>query len=73
MKLDWENEIEVIKQGTGVMIYLLPNMFVSMILIVVVVFLGMVIEHSLLTALLILIYGLLAFLSYKKVMKLSQK
>ena len=72
MKLDWENEIEVIKQGTGVMIYLLPNMFVSMILIVVVVFLGMVIEHSLLTALLILIYGLLAFLSYKKVMKISK-
>ena len=72
MRLDWENEIEVIKQGTGVVIYLLPNMFVSMILMVLVVFLGMAVEHSLVAALFILIYGLLASLSYRKVMTLSK-
>ena len=30
MRLDWENEIEVIKQGAAVSIYLLPNMFAVM-------------------------------------------
>ena len=40
IRLDWDNEIEVIKQGADVAIYMLPNMFVVMGLTVLVVFLG---------------------------------
>lgn len=49
MRTDWENEIEVIKQGTAVVIYLFPNMFVTMGLIVGVVILGMHISGTLVT------------------------
>ncbi len=38
MQLDWENEVEVIKQGSAVSIYMLPNMVVGMGLCVPVVF-----------------------------------
>ena len=73
MKLEWENEIEVIKQGTAVVIYLLPNMFICMALVVGSIFLGMSIDHNLLTAICILVIGLFAVLSYRKVMSLSRK
>lgn len=39
-KHDWENEIEVIKQGASVALYLFPNMFGCMILTVIAVILG---------------------------------
>ena len=71
MRLDWENEIEVIKQGAAVVIYMLPNMFAVMGLTVLVVFLGMRMDHRLLTLLLILAAGILALLSYS--LSLSQK
>ncbi len=32
MKLDWENEIEVIKQGTAVAVYMFPNMLLTFIM-----------------------------------------
>ncbi len=72
MRLDWENEVEVIKQGAAVAIYMLPNMFVVVGLVVLVVFLGMKIDHTLLALVFILIAALLAFLSYRKVMALSK-
>lgn len=43
MKLNWENEIEVVKQGAAVSIYLLPNMFGTMILATGSIALGFVI------------------------------
>ncbi|MBO7711133.1 MAG: hypothetical protein J6S83_11735, partial [Lachnospiraceae bacterium] len=73
MRLDWENEVEVIKQGAAVTIYLLPNMFVVMGLVVLVVFLGMRMDHHVLTLILTLAAGLLALLSYLGVMRLSRK
>ena len=73
MRLDWENEIEVIKQGSAVVIYMLPNMFVVMGLIVLVVFLGTRMDHALLTLILILITAVLAGLSYMRVMSLAKK
>ena len=72
MKLDWENEIEVIKQGTAVAIYMLPNMFVVMGLIVLVVFLGTFIDHKLIAIILTFVALLLAMLSYMRVMALSK-
>ena len=73
MRLDWENEIEVIKQGSAVAIYMLLNMFIVMGLIVLVVFLGTRMDHALLTLILILITAILAGLSYMRVMSLARK
>ncbi|MBQ6456063.1 MAG: hypothetical protein IJJ31_02915 [Mogibacterium sp.] len=73
MRLDWENEIEVIKQSPAVAIYMLPNMFVVMGLTVLVVFLGIRTDHRLLAAAFILITTVLAVLSYVRVMKLSRR
>ncbi len=73
MRLDWENEIEVIKQGAAMACYMLPNMLVVMGLTVGVVFLGMRINHSLLALGFIIIVSLLAILSYKRVMSLSKE
>ena len=72
IKLEWENEIEVIKQGSAVAIYMLPNMFVVMGLTVLSVFLGTKLNHNLVTGAFILISAALTALSYKKVLKLSK-
>ena len=64
MRLDWENEIEVVKQGTAVTVYLLPNMFVTMGLIVLVVFLGTKMDANLILLLLTAIVSVLAYLCY---------
>lgn len=72
LRLDWENEVEVIKQGAGVAIYMLPNMFVVMGLCVLVVVLGKYINHSLLAVCFIAIASALAALSYRRVMRLAK-
>lgn len=71
MRLDWENEIEVVKQGAAVAIYMLPNMFVVMGLWVLVVFLGMHMDHRLLTLIWIVITSVLTLLSYLRVIALA--
>lgn len=73
MKLDWVNEAEAIKNNTAVTVYLLPNMFVTMGLVVGVVFLGMVMNHLLLMAVFIVVTCVLAFLSYLRAMSLAEK
>ena len=73
MRLDWENEVEVIKQGSAVLIYMLPNMIVVMVLVVLVVFLGIRMSHVLLTVILTIIASLLAFLCYLRVRALAKK
>ena len=73
MKLDWENEVEIIKQGAAVTIYLLPNMFITMGLIVLAVYLGTMISATIITVILILIVAVLAALSYMRVNALSKE
>jgi ABC-2 type transport system permease protein len=73
MRLDWENEIEVVKQSAALVIYLLPNMFVGMALMAGVVYLGMFVDHKLLACGFILVISLLAALSYKRVMVLAKR
>jgi ABC-2 type transport system permease protein len=73
MRLDWENEVEILKQGVNVTIYLLPNMFVVMGLCVLVVVLGTFMDHRLLALIFIAIAALLAALSYRRVMILAKK
>ena len=71
MKLQWESEIEVIKQGTAVMSYLLPNMFVNMGLIVLMIFLGTKLDADILLLGVLLIVSVLGLLSYRRAMKLA--
>ncbi len=73
MRLDWENEVEVIKQGAATAIYLLPNMFAVMGLTVLVVFLGTKMDHRLLALAQVLVVLLLALLSYHRVLVLTAK
>lgn len=73
MRLDWENEVEVIKQGAAVATYMLPNMFAVMALVVLVVFLGTRVAPNLVTLGMILIATALAALSYRRVMVLSRR
>jgi ABC-2 type transport system permease protein len=72
IKLEWENEIEVVKQGTAITLYLLPNMIATMVLIVLSVFLGMKLNGNLVVIILIFIVTLLTFMSYRKVVKLCR-
>ena len=73
MRLDWENEIEVIKQGAAVAIYMLPNMFAVMGLAVLAVFLGLRVDSRLMTLAFTLVASALAALSYARVMTLSRR
>ena len=72
MRLDWENEIEVIKQSSAVAVYMFPNMFAVMGLCALSVFLGTKCNHALLSAAFTAMTLLLAGLSYRKVMKLAK-
>ncbi len=73
MRLDWENEIEVIKQGAAVVIYMFPNMFAVIGLTVLVVLLGTRMDHRLLTAAGIVIASALASLSYAQVLRMTRR
>lgn len=73
MRLDWENETEVVKQGAAVAIYMFPNMFVALGLTVLVVYLGLTINHILLTLLLGAIVAVLALICYLRALKLAAR
>ena len=73
MRLDWENEVEVIKQGRAVVIYMLPNMIAAMILVVLAVRLGMFMDHRMLTLIFIMAASLLTGLSYMRAMALAER
>ncbi len=70
VKLEWENEVEVVKQGANVAVYLLVNMVVSLIGMVGAVALGLIMPVWQVQLIFIALYGLLAFLFYLKVRKM---
>ena len=72
MRLDWENEVEVVKQGAAVGIYLLINMVFTMLSCVGSVLLGMHMDHRILTGIFIAVVSILAGLFYKITMKLAK-
>lgn len=72
LKLDWQNEMEVIKQGTGTVVYLLPNMFISMGLTVLCVVLGLKFSFSAIVLITAAVYLLGAIVSYIVVMKKAE-
>ena len=73
IKLEWENEVEVVKQGAAVVIYMFPNMFAGMALGTLAVVAGTKVDHNLITAGFIVLVSVLAALSYRKVLRLSKK
>ena len=74
MQLDWDNEIQVIKQGRAVTAYLLPNMFGTMFIGGGLVALGIIFKVlPLVMVIMAAFYLLLALLSWNGVKKLSVK
>ncbi len=73
MRLDWENEVEVIKQGTAVFVYLMPNMLLGMIFIFGAVILGQMMNHNLLACVEFAIALVLSILSYLAALSLAKK
>lgn len=71
-RFDWENEVEVINQGTAVAVYLFPNMFGVMILGSALVYLSVItnVYVTLLPASAVVL--LLAWLSYRSAMKCAK-
>ena len=70
-KFDWENEVEVIKQGTAVTVYLLPNMFGTMLLGTGLVILSVIFNVFLIFIPATVIMALLAWLAYRSAMKMA--
>ena len=63
----------VVKQGAAVALYMLPNMFAVMGLMVLAVFLGTKMDPRLSAVGMILIASVLALLCYRRVMILARK
>ncbi|MCQ2082252.1 MAG: hypothetical protein MJZ11_11390 [Lachnospiraceae bacterium] len=72
-KLDWDNEVEVVKQGRAVLVYLLPNLFLTLILMVVSVVVGIAIGTELTVVGVIVLYLLLSLWAYHGVKKYANK
>ncbi len=72
MRLDWENEIEVIKQGTGVVVYMFPNLILTTVLLLGSIFLSRVTGTVVTVMLAALLYAVLTFAFALRVEKLSQ-
>lgn len=71
IKLNWENEIEVVKQGAAVAIFIFPNMILTIILLVGSVILGLFIDGKIVLLILIAIESLLSLLFYTIVMRMK--
>ena len=72
MKLDWENEVEAVKQGSAVVLYMFPNLIATVGLIVLVVVLGIKIDHNLITLIMIIVMTIVDIVCYKKALKLAE-
>ena len=73
IKLDWENEIEVVKQGAAVGVYMLVNMLLTMALLVGSVALGFVMNPMVVILISILLYACFTAIAYSRVKALANK
>ena len=73
LKLDWDNEIQVVKQGPGASLYVLTNMFPLMLIISALGGVALFMDTKLPTLVLSVIYLLLTLLAYKGVKKVAAK
>lgn len=72
INLEWTNEVEVIKQGMATAVYIFPNLFGTITLLSLTVFLGTFIDRYLILTALLILFALLTALCYRKVMALSK-
>lgn len=72
-KLDWENEIEVVKQGSAISRYMIPNIIITIVLLIICMIFGRIIGAKIIFGVLIVAYGLFALINYNKVKKLARK
>lgn len=70
---DWENEIEIIKQGKAVAFYILPNIFATMIFMAGIVYLGTIMNVNLVLIIFTGCYLIVAGISYLRVLTYSKK
>lgn len=73
IKLEFENDVEVVKQGAAVVLYLFPNMFITMILVVLAVIFGMRVNGNILIGGFSVIMILLSIVCYKRSLSLALK
>lgn len=73
IKLEFENDVEVVKQGAAMVMYILPNMFVVMFLIVGFVFLGLKMNGNILVGIFTVIVFLLSYICLKWSLSLATK
>ena len=64
MKLDWENEVEVVKQGMASGLYLFVNMVLTIIMLLGSVFLGMILNTYLICAMRSVLYLIITAIAY---------
>lgn len=72
VNMEWENEVEVVKQGAAVTIYLFPNMIGCMIILVLAIAAETVMMPTVVLLLVSAVVGLLAYLLYRNVMSLCK-
>ena len=70
-KVDWKNEIEVVKQGRAVTFYMLPNLFATMGLVILMIFFGATIGSVAGGLTVTAVYFLLALLSFQSLKRLA--
>ncbi|MBR0434537.1 MAG: hypothetical protein IJK13_00850 [Lachnospiraceae bacterium] len=70
---EWTNEIEIIKQSTAITLYVLPNMFIMMILGVLIIFGGRIVNPDIEILAVTIIYMALAAFFYKRSIKKAAK
>ena len=73
MRLDWENEIEIVKQSTAVAVYLFPNMLLSMAMIGLLVYLGTFMSSVIISVVLIAILAVITALCVLRVLALTKE
>lgn len=73
LNLDWENEVEVIKQGKGIMTYMFPNMFATIIAVVAIMIFAEQISPIIVELMVIAIFSILAWVNYSQVMRMAKK
>ncbi|MDD3339816.1 MAG: hypothetical protein PHS82_13285 [Lachnospiraceae bacterium] len=72
-KFDWENEIEVIKQGAASMLGIFVNMILQIILAVAVGALSLICDGRILMVIVVVLLGVVDWLIYGRIMKIQMR
>ena len=73
MRLDWENEIEIIKQGASLVVYMFPNLILTMGALVGSVILAMTVGKPIVITAEVLIYSILIYIFYLRTKALAKR